>query len=328
MRLSLAALALGVISGCSPAPAQPAPDAPRLTFPVDCRLGQTCEIQHYFDRDPTAAVADYHCGRRTYDGHDGIDIRLPDMAAQRRGVAVLAAAPGRVARLRDGVPDVSIRASDAPDIKARECGNGVVLDHGNGWETQYCHLAQGSIGVKVGDSVATGQPIARVGLSGLTEFPHLHFAVRRRGTLIDPFAPGKTQACRAEASLWTSPPPYRPAILVNAGFAGGPVSMSDVEGGAIPAASAAAPALVAYARAAGLEAGDEIELHLVAPDGSPLATNRPPPLDRDKAQYILYVGKKRPPQGWTSGTYTGRYRVMRRGEAIIERSFPIQLQNR
>ena len=37
----------------------------------------------------------------------------------------------------------------------------VVIDHGGGWETQSCHLARGSIRVKVGQAVAAGQPIAR-----------------------------------------------------------------------------------------------------------------------------------------------------------------------
>ena len=48
------------------------------------------------------------------------------------GVDVLAAAPGRVSRLRDGVADVSVKAAGATSIKGAECGNGVVIDHGDG----------------------------------------------------------------------------------------------------------------------------------------------------------------------------------------------------
>ncbi len=58
----------------------------------------------------------------------------------------------------------------------RECGNGVVIAHAGGWETQYCHMAQGGLAVKPDQPVTTGQTLA-VGLSGLTEYPHLHFTV-------------------------------------------------------------------------------------------------------------------------------------------------------
>src|SRR5262249_323708 len=144
-----------------------------------------------------------------YDKHNGIDIRLLDMAAQKRGVAVLAAAPGRVARLRDGVQDISIRTPGAPSVDGRECGNGVVIDHGGGWETQYCHLAQGSVRVKVGETVKAGTPLGLVGLSGDTEFPHLHITVRHAGQVVDPFAPVGTAAgtCVGQGvpagGLWT-----------------------------------------------------------------------------------------------------------------------------
>src|SRR6185295_19509977 len=106
--LHLAAFVL-LASGIPGPVTQAAPEPPRLAFPLACEIGRTCEVQHYVDRDPGPGVRDYRCGRRTYDKHNGIDIRLLDMAAQRAGVDVLAAAPGRVARLRDGVADISIR---------------------------------------------------------------------------------------------------------------------------------------------------------------------------------------------------------------------------
>src|SRR5687768_16104361 len=97
----LAALALLGASACGLAGAQPTP--PRLIFPVACEVGRTCEIQRYVDRQPGPGLLDYRCGRRTGENHNGVDIRLPDMRAQRRGVDVLAAAAGTVLRVRDGV---------------------------------------------------------------------------------------------------------------------------------------------------------------------------------------------------------------------------------
>jgi hypothetical protein len=309
--------------------ARAAPEAsaagPAFVVPLACQIGRTCEIQHYVDRDPGPAVRDYKCARRTYDGHDGIDIRILDMAAQRAGVDVLAAAPGRVARLRDGVADVSIRATGAPSVVGQECGNGVVIDHGNGWETQYCHLAKGSVRVKVGDTVVGGTPLAKVGLSGKTEFPHLHFTVRRAGKVVDPFAPDASSpgSCAAQKSLWTAAASrqmsYKAGAILNAGFAGAPVTMQDVENGAVAAPAAGSAYVVAYARAIELEEGDTVEIALTGPGGAALANATTQPLDHDKAQYISFVGKKRPAAGWPHGVYTAQVRVHRKGAVALER---------
>lgn len=310
-----------------PALARPA-GAPSLVFPVDCVVGASCEIQNYADLDPGPGVKDFRCGPRTYDGHSGTDIRLPDMAAQAQGVRVLAAAPGRVARLRDGVADISVTAPGAPDLAGQDCGNGVVIDHGGGWETQYCHLARGSVVVKVGDQVTAGQPIARIGLSGRTEYPHLHLTVRQGTAAVEAMAPETAAgACAATASgpgLWApSAAPslgYKRGVVLNAGFAAAPVTMPGIEAGAIARPQRTTP-LVAYARAIGLEGGDIQRLTLVGADGATLATSQLPPLDRAKAQYMMFVGKPAPPAGWSAGRYRARYEVERAGAVVLKRDF-------
>jgi len=324
MRLRVLASVLAV-AAVAPALSRAAAEGPKLGFPLACEIGRTCEVQHYVDRDPGQGVSDYHCGHRTYDKHNGIDIRLLDMAAQRRGVNVLAAAPGRVARLRDGVADISVRAAGAPSVAGQECGNGVVIDHGEGWETQYCHLAKGSVQVKIGDAVEAGTPIARVGLSGQTEFPHLHLTVRHAGQIVDPFAPGPLTpgACAPQASMWTPQAAralaYKAGVILNAGFAPGPVTNETIEAGGIAAPTAAAPALVAYMRAVELQVGDALEITLRGPDGATLAANRLPPLDRDKAQYFTMLGRKRPPAGWKPGRYSAELTVWRAGKVAIQK---------
>src|SRR3712207_7690329 len=71
----------------------------------------------------------------------------------------------------DGIRDIGVTGVQtcALPISNAECGNGVVIGHGEGWETQYCHLANGSLQVKPVERVRAGQPIARIGLSGQTE---------------------------------------------------------------------------------------------------------------------------------------------------------------
>jgi murein DD-endopeptidase MepM/ murein hydrolase activator NlpD len=124
-----------------------------LSLPVDCTIGTDCAVQHYFDRDAGDGTADYMCGHQTYDGHDGLDIRVPDLAAMARGVAVIAAAPGTVRATRDGMADVNVAEAGFESVANVECGNGVMVDHDGGWATQYCHLKEGSIAVRRGDRV-------------------------------------------------------------------------------------------------------------------------------------------------------------------------------
>lgn len=54
-------------------------------------------------------------------------------------------------------------------------GNHVILDLGEGTYAVYAHVQRGSLQVRAGDTVRAGQPIARVGNSGNTTEPHLHF---------------------------------------------------------------------------------------------------------------------------------------------------------
>ena len=323
MRLDILAV-IAAAAVFTPVLTRAAAEGPKLGFPLACQIGQTCEVQHYVDRDPGPGALDYHCGHRTYDKHNGIDIRLLDMAALHRGVDVLAAAPGRVARLRDGVPDVSVRTRGMAAVAGQECGNGVVIDHGDGWETQYCHMGQGSLRVKVGDVVKAGTPIGRVGLSGDTEFPHLHITVRHAGQVVDPFEPAPTaKACAAQGSMWTPQAAkalvYKAGVILNSGFAGAPVTDEAVEAGAIVAPTSASPALVAFMRVSEPQQGDALEITVLGPDGATLATHREPALDRDMAQYFAMVGRKRPPTGWTPGRYVAQLKVWRGGKVAMQK---------
>ena len=63
-------------------------------------------------------------------------------------------------------------------------GNVVEVTHGNGLVTRYGHLS--AFLVKEGQTVSTGSPIARVGSTGRSTGPHLHFEVRRSDNAVDP----------------------------------------------------------------------------------------------------------------------------------------------
>ena len=248
----------------------------------------------------------------------------------RAGVAVLAVADGKVTGVRDGEKDISIRVIGKAAIAGRECGNGVFLRHPHGWDTQYCHLASGSVSVSKGQHVKRGQVLGKVGLSGATEFPHLHLTVRHNGNIVDPFSPkAQSGQCGSKQSLWDDVTAkvlaYRTRILLNLGFADRILSMDDVENGGLEnfALTADSPALVAHVRMIGLEGGDILKLVLRDPDGAILVQSNLKPLDRPKAQFLTQIGRKRPATGWPEGRYEADYSVIREGESVFEERFAI-----
>ena len=195
-------------------------DAPKLSLPVDCTLGDTCFLQQTVDAEAGEGAADYTCGHLTYDGHTGTDFRVPPGG----DVAVTAVADGTVLRARDGEPDR--RFADPLDVRGgRDCGNGAVIAHADGLETQLCHLANGSLVVQPGDDVRRGEVIGQVGASGRVGFPHVELVVRRNGEVVDPFTglPAGSGCGISVAPMWTEAAAERLAAesraqVVAAGF--------------------------------------------------------------------------------------------------------------
>lgn len=65
-------------------------------------------------------------------------------------------------------------------------GNTVIIDHGGGITTLYLHIIKNGFMVKEGQIVAAGDVIAKVGSTGLSTGPHLHFEVRKNGVRQNP----------------------------------------------------------------------------------------------------------------------------------------------
>jgi hypothetical protein len=317
--LSLAALA---------ALASAAIAQPRLSLPVDCTPGETCWIANYVDNDPGADARDYRCGALTYDGHSGTDFAMRDEATV---MAVVAAAPGTVTAARDAMPDTGLgNGRDA--VAGRECGNGVVIAHGDGWETQYCHMRRGSVAVQPGERVERGTKLGLIGLSGATEFPHLHLSLRQAGKTVDPFlGEAPPEACGAGArSLWDETAAaalaYRPIAIYNAGFSGGrPDSARIRRGEPDPAVTRQAGALVLWADIFGINAGDRISLRIVGPDGTVVIENAVT-ADRRQARRFQFAGERAPPGAWPAGRYTGEITVARGNDLSVRRAATIELR--
>lgn len=92
---------------------------------------------------------------------------------------ILAVADGTVVKVVSEEPDITPGALPQGVPIGESVGNRIILDIGDGIFAAYAHLRQGSPTVKVGDSVKRGQVIGRLGNSGNTSEPHLHFQLGR-----------------------------------------------------------------------------------------------------------------------------------------------------
>ncbi|MFW8594485.1 M23 family metallopeptidase [Cribrihabitans neustonicus] len=290
----------------------------RLEFPLDCTLGEDCHIQQFVDHDPGPGAQDFRCGSLSYDGHKGTDIALPYLSDMQSGAAVRAAADGVVAGTRDAMPDRYATEANAESFKGRECGNGVVLRHDGGWETQYCHLKRGSIRVAKGTRVTAGTVLGEVGLSGKTQFPHLHLSVRKDGAVVDPFAPQSLDGCGSPAGepLWAEPPVYRPGGLLGAGFASGLPDYDAIKAGQADESPlpAEASALVFWAYAFGGQAGDVLEITVSGPGGALVEHSET--LGKAQAQFFRAAGRRLHGKELAPGAYTGTAVLLRAGREV------------
>lgn len=90
------------------------------------------------------------------------------------GQKVSAPADGSVVVAEDGIDDNKVGKVNT----LKNWGNTVIIKHADGLYTKMCHLQKGSVSVKVGDNVQYGQVIGKVGNSGRSPYPHLHFQLQ------------------------------------------------------------------------------------------------------------------------------------------------------
>ncbi|PIB24662.1 hypothetical protein BFP76_05625 [Amylibacter kogurei] len=295
-----------------------------LQFPLDCTLGQDCFVQQFMDHDDTNDARDFTCGHATYDGHKGTDFRIKDLAAMKRGVPVLAVADGQIVALRDDMADqLWTTPEQKAAIKGRECGNGLVIQHANGYQSQYCHMRLNSITVANKDMVKAGDILGMVGASGNTQFPHLHITMRKARRVIDPFFIDENESCAFDPdnTLWNDDflDQFNPQItqIFATGFAPNVVEIKDVQDARFTNFTPQAddPALVAYATAINMKKGDVFHIKFIGPNGV-IANTKTDPLDRAKSRYLRFAGKKKPDGGWPSGEYNAVFTVLRNDKVI------------
>ena len=120
-----------------------------LTAPVDGPRSSSFGLRRFFNEQPRAP-------------HKGMDI------AASEGTVIAAPGEGVVTAIGDYFFN----------------GKTVIIDHGQGFVTMYCHLSE--IDVSEGQQLETGEPIGAVGATGRVTGPHLHFGTYLNGTAVDP----------------------------------------------------------------------------------------------------------------------------------------------
>lgn len=130
--------------------------------------GRTRELNHHHDDYTNRFAYDF---TRTEDARARPEEREVNEDFVAWEQPVLAPGDGVVAAVVDSLPDNPLGKID----REHPMGNHVAIDHGNDEFSVLGHLRAGSVPVAVGDRVRAGQPIGRVGNSGNTTGPHLHY---------------------------------------------------------------------------------------------------------------------------------------------------------
>jgi hypothetical protein len=275
-----------------------------LDFPLNCKLGVNCWISdlqsHLLQKNKNKEV-DFLCKSKTYPGNIGTAFATRRNDHMNNSVEVISPINGRVKSVKDGINDISINEIDRQSPVSDKCGNFVILVQDD-FEIELCHLKKNSITVKVNDEVKVGQNIGQVGLSGATEYPHLHVNLRKikankKYVEVDPFYGEQKECGLTPKSLWTNPQQMekqaaKTGIIYNYGFAFNEIVAEEVR--LWQKNNVTQPptpnSIIGFVDIFSVNAGDKISLKIVDEMGKELAS-KTKEFNQYQNRYFIYVSK-------------------------------------
>jgi Peptidase family M23 len=180
-------------------------------------------------------------------------------------------------------------------------------------------MREGSIAVKAGDEVATGDRLGLIGFSGEAAFPHVHVTVRKDGKEVDPFSANDMTDCKAvDRSLWSTSAQktlaYKGSELLQLAWAPRIYEDAEVESGKLSEFQPGQwSALVLFAEVINLYKDDVMSLTVTLPDQKPVVNSVV--MKNNRAVQRLYAGKKIK-GSLPHGIYTGRFEL-KRGDVVV-----------
>jgi hypothetical protein len=159
------------------------PPGPRPLFQLPVACGETWQLS-------------------TYPGHDNFDADMYPKQGKAWGRPVFASYAGTVTEA--GINgSLGGRTQENPNgPRGRGGGYLVKIDHGGKWQTQYLHLLE-QPAVTVGQHVAQGEQIGKVGSTGNSGAAHLHYEQRRNRQKVESFFDGKPSGITHDNAEYT-----------------------------------------------------------------------------------------------------------------------------
>jgi murein DD-endopeptidase MepM/ murein hydrolase activator NlpD len=138
----------------------------------------------------------------TYPGHDSFDVDFFPLKGEPWGQPVLASYAGTVtvSGINGALGERTPQNPDGP--RGRGGGYWVKIDHGGKWETQYLHLLEPPM-VREGQKVEQGQQIGRIGSTGNSGAPHLHYEQRRGPEKVETWFDGRPSGITTDEKEYT-----------------------------------------------------------------------------------------------------------------------------
>ena len=186
--------------------------------------------------------------------------------------------------------------------------------------------------VRNGQQVKAGDALGLVGLSGETQFPHLHINVMKGDVHLDPFSStASTTACDASAAngapqLWAPPVAYQPTSLINDGVTPDePAPTQALDLPPTPAMfPASSPTLTYWVQLLNVKAGDILKLTITRPDGHVMGKLHS--MRETQAQFFSAVLMKGNGGSIAPGTYQLHVTLTRDGKALVNAGRSITVQ--